>query len=343
MTGGAPSTGGAIGTGGGATTGGAPSTGGSGSGGGGAVGPGPSDLPPAPGAGNVPKPSGTPGEITVLDWAGFPAAVTFSFDDNDGSQLTYYDQMHAIGGRYTYYLVSDWGITDAKWKAIHADGNEIGNHTTNHSCGTSQIDGAKAAIEDEFDEAPTTVAAPDGNDNCQTSAQGRAFLNREVGPASPVTPLSNVNPFAMNCYIPGPGQAASQYVTDLNNALNQNGWVIYVIHGINPGTTHNFQPVSWEGLQGGIQHAIDNDIWVDTMENVGAYWLGQKQFDAAMSQTSGDSTTWTWTLPDQFPTGKYLRVTVEGGTLSQGGTPLTWDPQGYYEIALDELSVTLGP
>lgn len=340
VTGGAPSTGGAFGTG-GVATGGAPGSGGEGSGGEPPVSL--SDLPPAPGPGNVPKPAGTPDGITVLDWAGFPAAVTFSFDDNDGSQLMYYDQMRAIGGRFTYYLVSDWGLTDAKWKTIFADGNEIGNHTTNHSCGTSQIEGAKTAIGTEFGKDPTTVAAPNGDDNCQTSAQGRAFINREVGPATPVTPLSNVNPFAMNCYIPGTGQAAGQYVTDLNGALNQHGWVIYVIHGINPGTTHTFQPVSWDGLKGGIEHAIDNDMWVDTMENIGAYWLGQKQFASAVSETSGDSTTWTWTLPNQFPSGKYLRVTVAGGTLSQGGVPLAWDPRGYYEIALDELSVTLGP
>lgn len=51
--------------------------------------------------------------------------------------------------------------------------------------------------------------------------------------------------------------------------------------------------------------------------------------------------TWTWTLPDHFPPGKYLRVTVPGGTLKQGGSELVWDGHGYYEIALDAGSVTL--
>jgi len=347
VTGGGPGSGGA-GTGGGspsggASSGGAPSTGGSGSGGGGAVGPGPSDLPPAPVEPNLPKPGGTPGDITVLDWAGFPAAVTYSFDDNDGSQLNYYDEMHAIGGRYTYYLVSDWGMSDAGWHTIFDDGNEIGNHTTNHSCGATQIGNAKTAIQGEFGKTPTTVAAPNGDDACQSAAQPHAFINREVGPANPVTPLSNTNPFAMNCYIPATGQAAGTYNGNIDQALNQGGWVIYVIHGINPGTTHTFQPVSWDGLQGAIQYSKDNDVWIDTMENVGAYWMGQKVFADAMSETAGDSTTWTWVLPANFPTGKYLRVTVDGGTLTQGGTALTWDPHGYYEIALDDLSVTLAP
>jgi hypothetical protein len=93
-----------------------------------------------------------------------------------------------------------------------------------------------------------------------------------------------------------------------------------------------------------VQHAKDlGDMWIDTMRNVGAYWLGQKTFSNAMTMTSGSGTTWTWTLPDDFPPGHYLRVTVDGGTLTQNGVALAWDDHGYYEIALDEGSVTLSP
>jgi hypothetical protein len=58
---------------------------------------------------------------------------------------------------------------------------------------------------------------------------------------------------------------------------------------------------------------------------------------------SGSDKTWTWTLPGNFPPGKYLRVTVPGGTVKQKGVELAWDPHGYYEIALDALSVTVSP
>jgi len=36
-------------------------------------------------------------------------------------------------------------------------------------------------------------------------------------------------------------------------------------------------------------------------------------------------------------------VKTDGGTLKQNGATLAWDPHGYYEIALDALSVTLSP
>ena len=59
--------------------------------------------------------------------------------------------------------------------------------------------------------------------------------------------------------------------------------------------------------------------------------------------TAGTATTWTWTLPAHFPAGKFLRVKVDGGTLTKGAGPLAWDEHGYYEIALDAGTLTLSP
>ena len=52
---------------------------------------------------------------------------------------------------------------------------------------------------------------------------------------------------------------------------------------------------------------------------------------------------WTWTLPAHFPPGRYLRVKVDGGTLTQASAPLPWDEHGYYEVALDAGTLTLSP
>jgi hypothetical protein len=93
-----------------------------------------------------------------------------------------------------------------------------------------------------------------------------------------------------------------------------------------------------------VQYAKSlGDMWIDSVVNVGAYWVAQRMFAAVTPSTEGDATTWAWTLPEHFPSGKYLRVVVDGGTLSQAGVPLTWDPHGYYEIALDPGSLTLAP
>ena len=84
-------------------------------------------------------------------------------------------------------------------------------------------------------------------------------------------------------------------------------------------------------------------MWIGRVVDVASYWLGQKAFSQATTTMSGSNKTWTWTLPSKFPTGKFLRVTVPGGSVTQNGTALPWNSHGFYEFALDAGSVTVGP
>ena len=63
-------------------------------------------LPVPPGAG-LPRPSGTPGNITVLNWAGFTSAVSYTFDDTNSSQISNYAALNALGVRMTFYLITN--------------------------------------------------------------------------------------------------------------------------------------------------------------------------------------------------------------------------------------------
>jgi len=85
------------------------------------------------------------------------------------------------------------------------------------------------------------------------------------------------------------------------------------------------------------------DVWTDTVVAIAAYWRAQKVLAGLTPAASGGASTWTWTLPAHFPPGKYLRVKVDGGTLTQSGRTLPWDDHGYYEIALDPGTLTLSP
>lgn len=46
-------------------------------------------------------------------------------------------------------------------------------------------------------------------------------------------------------------------------------------------------------------------------------------------------------LQQSLPARPFLRVKVDGGTLKQGSTVLTWDSHGYYEVALDAGTLSL--
>jgi Polysaccharide deacetylase len=330
---------------GGAAAGGAPAGGASGGGG---TAPGPSGLPAPPGAGNVPKPAGTAGSITVLNWAGFKGAVTYSFDDSNDSQISNYSTLQALGVPYTFFMWTGKSeASNSVWATALKDGHEIGNHTQSHDptghCTTADITSATSFIQTNLKEKAWTMAAPNGASCYEALAKPLFFINRGVSPAQPVMPNGSSDPTNLNCYIPAQGQQASVFNSNVDDGRSKGGWVIYVVHGFT-GDGSAYQPVDVSQMTAAISYTKSlGDMWIGTMVNVGAYWLGQKAFSSAMTATSGTDKTWTWTLPALFPTGKYLRVTVAGGTLKQKGVALSWDPHGYYEIALDDGSVTLSP
>src|SRR5690606_27501891 len=115
-------------------------------------------------------------------------------------------------------------------------------------------------------------------------------------------------------------------------------------HTINPTGDNWFAPVEITEITESVEHAkAYDDVWIDTLVNIGAYWVGQKMFNSITPVKSEAKSTWIWTLPEHFPKGKYLRVKVDGGTLKQGDKILKWDKHGYYEVALDEGTLTLTP
>ena len=174
-------------------------------------------------------------------------------------------------------------------------------------------------------------------------AKSRFLINRGVANGL-VGPNDNSDPFTLFCFIPAQGALQSAFDSQVTSARSAGKWRIVLVHGFTGGTDSAYQPVALDQFTASVKAAKAlNDVWLDSVVNVGSYWRGQKAFTQTTPMTSGDQQTWTWKMPDHFPTGKFLRVKVTGGTPSQKGTPLTWDPHGYYEIALDAGSLTLGP
>jgi hypothetical protein len=345
-TGGAMPMGGSAGsaTGGGSGTAGASGSGGSGGGGGNP--PPPSGLPVPPGAANQPKPSGTPGDIEVVNWAGFKGAVTYSFDDNNTTQIQRYPEMQALGVPFTFYLWTGKSeAMNAVWATAKADGHELANHTQSHqSNGSGQdIDAAQMFIMQRFSLTAYTMAAPNGAAGYTDLAKPRFMINRGVS-NKVIAPNDNTDPFTLPTYIPPTGAATSAFNQQVDSARSGGGWVTMCIHGFQGGNDGAYQPVPFDQWKASVEYAKGlGDVWIGTMQDVGAYWLAQKAFSNAMKTTSGTDQTWTWDLPDHFPPGKFLRVKVAGGTLKQGGAEIAWQGNGYYEIALDAGSVTLSP
>ena len=332
---------------GGAGSGGTSATGGTGGTGGAPVIVPPVGQLPVPPGGGIAQPAGTPGNLTVLNWAGFKSAVSYTFDDTNSSQIQNYPALQALGVRMTFYLITSktTELNNPVWVQAVADGHELGNHTRTHQMtGTeADVDGGDLDLRQKFGITVWTMASPYGNTSYPPIATTRYLINRGVNGGT-IAPNSSTDPFNINCYVP-PGDApASAFNAEIDSGRAAGGWKTVLVHGFTGGTDGAYLPVALGEFTASVNYAkAFGDVWIDSVVNIGAYWRAQKLFSTLTPATSGATTTWTWTLPAHFPPGKYLRVKVDGGVLAQGGQTLAWDEHGYYEVALDAGSLTLSP
>jgi len=186
-----------------------------------------------------------------------------------------------------------------------------------------------------------TAAAPYGDTGYETPDSTRFLLNRGVQ-GGQVGANDGTSPYALPCHTAAPSEVAGTFNTATDSARMSGKWQIFLVHSL--GGDGGYNPISVTELVSAINHAkTAGDTWADSMVHVGAYWRAQKLVTGVTPTTSGSSKTWTWTLPAHFPPGRYLRVKVDGGTLTQNGVTLPWSSHGYYEVALDPGSVTLSP
>lgn len=305
---------------------------------------------------DVPRPSESVSEpnLRVLPWAGFSAALSYTFDDTQPSQLEHWEELEATGIPMTFFANpnANWqaGFDDA-WTAVAASGSEIGNHTWSHchsdlsDCtpvGTAEeeIDEATAYIIDHFGvPAVLSFASPFGDSGWNEYAVPRFLVARGVQSGLvPATGVSNWH----NLPIMGvsEGQTAEDFDAAIDNAHSQGRWGIFLFHSILPTSNNWYAGVEIADIVASIDYALGlEDVWIERIGVVGAYARAQQMLEAV---TPSDN-RWTWTLPERYPHGGVLRVSVDGGTLSQGGSELSWDPHGYFEVDLDAGELSWSP
>src|SRR3954454_16839104 len=321
----------------------------------------PSGLPEPPTSG-VAQPSGTAGDLTVLPWAGFKSAVSWTFDDSQPSQIAHYGELAAVGIPMTFYISSGNSSEsgyDTTWTSAVAAGSEIGNHTVHHchadlsgcSFGSAaatlgdELDGCTSYIAQHYAPQATawTAASPFGDTGYDSAGMSRFLVNRGVGGGT-IGANDNTDPFNLPIYLAQQADTALNFSNQIDAAHTAGKWLILLVHTINPTSDSWYNPVDIAEVTGGMSHGKGlADVWNDSVVNVAAYWRAQKMFSTLTPATAGGSSTWTWTLPANFPPGKYLRVTIAGGMLTQGATTLAWGTHGLSELALDAETLTVPP
>jgi hypothetical protein len=282
-----------------------------------------------------------------LNWAGYRAAVSFTFDDGMLSQINHYAELQALLVPYTFFLWTNKAeAASATWVQALKDGHELGNHTAQHTqlAKNADVEGATAFIETRYGVHPWTLAAPYGDASYAEYAVGKFLLNRGVWEGLTMPNSTTQTQYNLPCSIPAEGALATDMNPLVDSAQAEGGWRILLIHGFDDYPDGAYQPVKFSEFASTVVHAKTlGDIWIDSMVNIGSYWVAQKTLSQVQPTTSGSEVTYSWTLPEPFPPGKCVRATVSGGTVQQNGKVIEWDSRGYYELSLDAGSVTISP
>ncbi len=255
--------------------------------------------------------------------------------------------------RYTFYMQTGktTELGSSVWPQAVKDGHELGNHTKSHSppANTSDIQAAEDTLKSKFGVTAYSFAAPNGDSSYVSAIPTmKEFLtNRTAGNSGGISMTDNPSSkqYSLPCIIPATGANASTMEGLFKNDVTGGKWQIFLVHGFTGGSDGAYQPVSITEFTSTVKWVKDQgNIWIDSVGNISAYWIGGYNFSKLTPTTSGTDKTWTWKTSDfsnPFPPGHYLRVTTDGGTLKQGNTVLQWDDHGYYEISLDAGTLTL--
>jgi hypothetical protein len=303
----------------------------------------------------VARPSGTECNLKVLDWAGFTGAASYTFDDSQPSQIAHWSELSAPGVRLTFFAISSWNFVanrDTVLKAAIAKGCEIGNHTRDHftvaqsgdAAGiAAQLDDCNKYITSLGQSSVWSMAFPNGDSNWKNNFGGRFLFGRSVNYGF-VSANGTDNPLCLPTWCIDSTHKLADFKAQLDNATNEKKWMIMVFHSLLPTSDNWYAGVPVADVASSMTYAKNGGkIWVDSMVNVGCYWLGERIVAGLTPTAKGTGYEWTWKLPANFPSGKYIRVTVGGGTLSQKGAALPWNEHGFYEVLLDAGALSWAP
>lgn len=232
-------------------------------------------------------------------WNGKECAVVLTYDDAIDVDLdNVVPALDSVGIKGTFYIIGSSPsiyrrIND--WRAIAANGHELGNHTSFHPC-NGQLPGRGFVTPDndlsrytmtrmvadiKMDntllkaidgKSERTLAYPCGDTKIGDSSYFDAVKNefvaaRGVRPA--LLPIDSVNLSNVDCYAIN-GQSADYMIDLVNKAMETHTLLVFLFHGVGGGHNLNVSLESHSALLHYLQQH-KKQVWTATMLEVAKY------------------------------------------------------------------------
>ena len=271
-------------------------------------------LPVPPGAG-IPRPSGTPGNVTVLNWAGFKSAVSYTFDDTNSSQISNYAALNALGVPHDLLphhqqddRVQQRGLAAGaarrpRDRQPHAQPPAAGHRRRRRR-------GRPGPPEQVRHHRLHDGGAFRGHRATSPLAATRYLINRGVNDGN-ILPNGNTDPFNVNCFVPAAGRRRERLQQrDRRRADGRRAgrpcWSTASPAAATARTSRSRSASSPSQRE-------PREVAGRRLDRHGAQRRAPTGARRRCSRRSrrrppGNSRTWTWTLPAHFPPGKVLRV-----------------------------------
>ena len=245
-------------------------------------------------------------KMQIATWAGFrSAAAVFTFDDGCANQLSI---AVPIFDKYDYkasfYLVTGWSPNYNAYQALVDKGYEVGSHSDNHASNAadgrtmpdSEIASSKSNINSHISgQTCNTITYPNCEEPNETTLKanyigGRICANGIDG----ATPNNYYRINSVICGNTGSVNSAEAFQGKMQQAINQGGWVTFLIHEVDNG--NGYSPTSSQAIDGALDWAKKNDskIWVTTFRN--AIMYSKERDKSTIAKKSGDASSETYTL-----------------------------------------------
>jgi len=222
---------------------------------------------------------------TVATWQEFrSAAVSFTFDDGCSNQFAVALPMLNLKNlKATFYTVMTGSMFPGWTKLKRADssGHEIASHSMTHPTTLYGISTENAELKNSHDsivqhlpgQQSIDIAYPNCNKATESLLAKYYVAGRICGNTiNSKNPLNFFNISAYICGSTGSYTTTASLITLANNAAGSNGWLVYLMHGID--SDGGYSPVSTATLQGAVNYfdtTGKTKYWVQTFGNVVRY------------------------------------------------------------------------